>query len=83
MLTKALSARWNPRPGYDWWRCTFHYGPDVRWPKRPGDIAIQTVHATESSRDIEIEAGRQRADIAEIVVEQWGGTGWLRWDGPR
>jgi len=47
-------------------RC--YYAGDVRAPKVPGGLAIETVHATDSSKDMEVQAGRARPDIGEIDV---------------
>lgn len=43
-----------------------YYADDVKPPKQPGELAIETVHTTESSRDMEIEAARSRPDIGEV-----------------
>lgn len=50
------------------WMVRCYYAADVRPPKRPGELAIETVHATDSSKDMEVQAGRARADIGEIDV---------------
>lgn len=57
--------------GPEWeWRCTLIYRNDVPPPQIGGEVAIQTVHQTLSSRDMEISAGQAREDIGRIVVEQ-------------
>lgn len=63
------------------WHMTAYYGPEGRYTsrgkpnrrqrpgERPGDLAIQTHHTSESSRDIEAQAARDRPDIGR--VETW------------
>jgi len=50
------------------WRVTCTYNDTVKPPKRPGMLAIQTVHADEVSKDIEIAAAERRGDVD---VEVW------------
>jgi hypothetical protein len=53
---------------YPWYvRC--YYGSKVKYPKRPGTLAIETKHKTEFSMRMEIQAGQARKDIDEIT---WG-----------
>jgi hypothetical protein len=58
-----LDRRWR-------WKLRFYYGSYAQWPKVPGTLAIETVHATDSSKDIEIEAGCSRKEIGRIDVIQ-------------
>lgn len=57
--------------GSKWWAAGF-YGPGGRKGgkgrpgEREGDLAIETVHASQSSRDIEVAALRSRPDIGRI-----------------
>ncbi len=46
-----------------------YYGPDAKPPRREGDVAFETRHRSESSRDIEILAAKSRPDIGR--VEDW------------
>jgi hypothetical protein len=57
------------------WRVTAWYGPKATPPRQPGRLAIQTVHATESSRDHEESILRRREDIGEVKVEEVGPDG--------
>jgi hypothetical protein len=50
------------------WVVTCYYTDDVEPPKRPGGLAIETVHATESSRDVEVLAAQSRPDIGVVDV---------------
>jgi hypothetical protein len=54
------------------WRVTGYYNDSVKFPKRPGDLALQTVHADDHSKDVEVEIFENRYDIGEILVEQIG-----------
>lgn len=51
------------------YRCTFMYADGVTLPKVAGEVAVQTVHANESGRDMEVSAGQSREDIGRILVE--------------
>jgi len=46
-----------------------YYGSEAKYPKVPGELAIETKHASESSRDATIEAANSRDDIGEVI---WG-----------
>lgn len=50
------------------WRARFYYGPNVKPPKKPGELVIETVHIGEQSLRTEVEVGRQREDIGRIKV---------------
>jgi hypothetical protein len=43
-----------------------YYPPNARWPAVPNQLAIETVHVGESSRDLEISVFRQRMRRGEI-----------------
>ena len=43
-----------------------YYPPNVQPPHTPNALAIETVHATEVSRDVEITAFRERMKRSEI-----------------
>lgn len=51
------------------WYVKCHYAEHVGWPKVPGALAIETKHATEHSRDLEIRAADFNDDIGEVI---WG-----------
>jgi hypothetical protein len=42
-------------------RCT--YNETVTWPKVPGEVAIETRHTTDSSKDMEVAAAEARGDV--------------------
>jgi hypothetical protein len=50
------------------WQVTCRYNDTVKWPKAPGEIAIQTVHADDSSKDMEVQASECRGDVDVEVV---------------
>lgn len=50
------------------WRVTCYYGPEAKRPKRPGAVAIETVHKSDHSKDMEVAAGEARDDIGSVVV---------------
>lgn len=52
------------------WQVTCYYASDVQPPKQPGELAIQTVHKDDVSKDMEVRAARDRADIGHIDVAQ-------------
>jgi hypothetical protein len=58
------------------WRVTCYYGSDAKAPKVPGEMAIQTVHADDASRDVEVAAAKSRADTGRVTVEEWSSVGW-------
>lgn len=56
---------------YPWYvRC--YFANNVKHPKTPGALAIETKHKTEASRDMEIRAAESRDDIGDVV---WGRRG--------
>lgn len=58
-------------PQYDskWmWRCRFYYRKDVKPPKVPESMAIETVHMDNESMLIEVRVGSSRTDIGRIEV---------------
>lgn len=59
---KARDPKWI-------WMCRFYYNDTVKPPKRPGDLAIETVHASDSSKDIEVTVGERRRDIGKITIQ--------------
>jgi hypothetical protein len=63
---RHLDRRWQ-------YRCTFRYPADVRPPRTPGAVALQTVHGSESSMQIEVAVGRLRG--LDVKVEQRGEAG--------
>lgn len=63
---------------YDW-RVGMYYADDVKPPKTPGGLAIQTCHAGEPSRDMEIRAAKSRSDLGKIVVWSTDGTQQTVW----
>ncbi len=50
------------------WQVTCYYNDTVKPPKRPNELAIQTVHASDSSKDMEVEVANKREDIGSVVV---------------
>lgn len=55
------------------WRVTNRYNGTVKTPKRPGDIAIQTVHASDHSMETEVRVSIGRGDVTTEV--EWVGEG--------
>jgi hypothetical protein len=49
-------ARWK-------WRVRCTYNDTVQWPKVPGELAIETVHASDSSKDMEVAVAEARGDV--------------------
>jgi hypothetical protein len=65
----------------DWdWRVTCYYARTVAPPKVPGELAIQTVHRGEHSRDMELAVGAGRTDIGRITVESSTAGRWVLTD---
>ena len=58
----------NVDPQYPWW-VRVYYADDVEPPKIPGKLAIETRHADEASRDIEIQVAKSRKDVGHV---EWG-----------
>jgi hypothetical protein len=55
---------------------------DLRTRREPGGLAIETQHASRVSADIEVAAGKSRADIGRIVCAgPDGGVVLIRTDG--
>jgi hypothetical protein len=53
--------------GWDWVvRC--YYADDVKPPKRPGGLAIETVHRGDHSKDMEVAVAEARDDIGVVSV---------------
>lgn len=51
-------------------RCT--YNDTVEPPKKPGDLAIETVHLDDASKDIEVAAAKSRGDVnVEVFPYTW------------
>lgn len=48
------------------YRMRAYYADDVKPPKVPGALAIETQHKTEASLNIEVAAARSRSDIGRI-----------------
>lgn len=57
--------------GWDWVvRC--YYADDVKPPKKPGDLAIETVHKGDVSKDMEVAVAKARPDIGVVDVMRVG-----------
>lgn len=51
----------------DWpFYCAAYYADDVKRPKRPGELAIETKHRNEASLIAEVQAARSRKDIGRV-----------------
>ena len=57
----AYDRRWT-------WRCRFYYRKDVKPPHVPESLAVETLHETDSSLEIEVRAGSSRTDIGRIEI---------------
>lgn len=51
------------------WKVSCYYG-SVKLPKIEGELAIETLHKTSASKDIEVQTARNRDDIGSIVVSR-------------
>lgn len=60
-MPQTYDRRWK-------WRVRFYYRKDVSPPKVPESLAIETVHETDSSMQIEVSAGSSRDDIGRIEI---------------
>lgn len=45
------------------WYVRMYYADDVKWPKVPGELALETKHKTETSMQMEISAAERNTDI--------------------
>ena len=52
------------------YRVTCYYSDDVKPPKTPGGVAIETIHKALSSAQLDAAVGQARADIGEVLVEE-------------
>jgi hypothetical protein len=58
--------------------CRFYYGKHCRNEfSGPGQLALETWHVGETSKDLEIEIGKQRKDIGRIDVRAEPREEWL------
>lgn len=48
-------------------RCT--YNDTAQWPKVPGELAIETRHKTDSSKDMEVAVSKARGDVDVEVIQ--------------
>ncbi len=67
-----MDAKPGPANRHDpkWkWMVTCYYNDTVKPPKTPGFLAIQTVHATDSSKDMEVQVSEGRVDIGAVDVQ--------------
>lgn len=58
------------------WSVRCFYGDSAEPPKVSGELAIQTVHLGQTSKDTEIQAALSRSDIGRVEVRD------IRADGP-
>lgn len=58
-----MTGRWR-------WRVRGYYGPAAAPPKVVGELALETIHADERSRDLEVSIFEEREDIGRIDVEE-------------
>lgn len=57
-------------PANRWpWYVRAYYSENVHHPLVPGEMAFETPHMSEASRDIEVARAEARDDIGEVV---WG-----------
>lgn len=59
--TSTYDPKWK-------WQVTLRYNSTVKAPKRFGEIALQTVHADDVSKDIEVRVAEARGDVDVEVV---------------
>jgi len=51
------------------WMITATYNDTVKWPKVPGNVAIETVHSDDVSKAMELEAFSKRTDVNIVITE--------------
>lgn len=75
-----MSRLANPKDPRWKWMCRFYYGDLAKAPRVPGELAIETVHETDSSKDMEVSVGEKREDIGKIeIVRLSTWRGWHGW----
>lgn len=52
------------------WKVTAYYSDDVKPPKKPGGLALQTVHKDDLSKDMEVRIFKARKDIGVVNIER-------------
>ena len=66
----AGNRRTGALPDRQWiWRVRCYYADDVKAPKEPRGLAIETVHGSDASKDMEVRAAQSRKDIGLVAVE--------------
>ena len=56
------------------WTVRCYYANDVKPPKVPGDLAIETRHKTDASKEMEVRAGESRSDIGRVDAFRIAGS---------
>ncbi len=61
------------------WRVRCIYNNTAQWPKVPGELAIETVHASDASKDLEVEVSEARGDVdVEVTkIDSDGVSSWM------
>lgn len=55
----------------DWkWKVSCYYADDVRPPKKPGELAQETIHRDDHTKDVEVHVAKSRIDIGKIEVKR-------------
>lgn len=53
----------------DWiWKVRCYYNESVKRPKQPGALAIETIHKSDHSKNMEVAAAEARSDLGKIEV---------------
>jgi hypothetical protein len=52
------------------WVVAAYYNDTVKLPKKPGELAMKTVHKDDVGKDIEVSVFNKRDDIGEVIVSK-------------
>lgn len=50
------------------WLVREFYNETVKFPKIPGELAIETCHTSDDSRDVEVRVAEKRGDVYTLVL---------------
>lgn len=73
-VRRRLRRQGQGRRGMIWrgerwkWVVRCFYGPNANYPRVEGELAIETVHKNDSSKDLEVLAAEGRPDIGRVDV---------------
>lgn len=52
------------------WVVAAYYNDTVKPPKKPGELAMKTVHKDYVGKDIEVDIFNKRDDIGDVIVSK-------------